>query len=153
MSGEVDLPTLLRTLRPVLRDGEWAFVSLPSDAAAAHRDRALAWFAEDEGVSLVLPRAHAEAHALPHDGVFRCLTLTVPSSLAAVGLTAAVAHALAECGIAANVIAAAHHDHVLVPSARADEAIDVLLALSERAAVSESAAPRTSGRAGSPRGP
>ena len=133
MGGEVDLPTLLRTLRPVLRDGEWAFVSLPSHVAAAHRDAALASFVEDEGVSLVVPRAHAEAHALPHDGAFRCLTLTVHSSLAAVGLTAAVARALAERGIAANVIAAAHHDHVLVPSARADDAMDALRALSARA--------------------
>jgi hypothetical protein len=135
VGGATDLPTLLRALRPVLRDGEWAFVSLPADAAAAHRDAALASFVEDEGVSLVLPRAHAEAHGLPHDGAFRCLTLTVHSSLAAVGLTAAVAHALAECGIAANVIAAAHHDHVLVPSGRADEALHALLALSERARI------------------
>ena len=119
----------------MLRAGEWAFVSLPPDAAPAHRDVAMASFVEDEGVSLVLPRAHADAHALPYDGVFRCVTLTVGSSLAAVGLTAAVARALAERGIAANVIAAAHHDHVLVPSARADEAMDALAALSERARI------------------
>ena len=153
MAGEDDLPTLLRALRPVLRDGEWAFVSLPPDAAAAHRDAALASFVEDEGVSLVLPRAHADAHALAHDGAFRCITCTVHSSLQAVGLTAAVASALAMRGIPANVIAAAQHDHVLVPSARADEAMDVLLALSERGSVSPPAAPRTSGRAGSPRDP
>jgi hypothetical protein len=142
MGGEVDLPTLLRTLRPVLRAGEWVFVSLPPDVATAHRDAALASFGEDEGVSLVLPRAHADAHALPYDGAFRCVTLTVRSSLAAVGLTAAVAGALAARGIATNVIAAAHHDHVLVPSARADESVAALEALAG-AAVSPPAGPRT----------
>ncbi len=40
---------------------------------------------------------------------------TVHSSLAAVGLTARVAGALAERGISANLIAASHHDHVFVP--------------------------------------
>lgn len=143
VGSEVDLPTLLRTLRPVLRDGEWAFVSLPSHVAAAHRDAALASFVEDEGVSLVLPRGHAEAHALAHDGAFRCITCTVHSSLQAVGLTAAIASALAARGIPANVIAATRHDHVLVPSARVDEAVDALRALSERASVSPPAAPRT----------
>jgi hypothetical protein len=127
--GERDLDRLLAALAPALRDGEWVFVSLPPGDAAAHRDAALAWYAEDEGISLVLPRAHAESHGLAHDGAFRCLTLTVHSSLAAVGLTAAVAGALAARGIAANVIAAARHDHVFVPAARADEALAILTAL------------------------
>ena len=48
------------------------------------------------------------------------------SSLEAVGLTAAVAAALAEAGISANVVAAFHHDHVFVPAERAEEALDCL---------------------------
>jgi hypothetical protein len=48
------------------------------------------------------------------------------SSLEAVGLTAAVATALAARGIAANVIAGARHDHVFVPAARADDALAAL---------------------------
>jgi len=46
--------------------------------------------------------------------------------LAAVGLTAAVARALADAGISCNVVAAAHHDHLFVPVDRAAEAIEAL---------------------------
>ncbi len=48
------------------------------------------------------------------------------SALEAVGLTAAVAAALTERGIPANVIAAKQHDHVLVPVERADDAITAI---------------------------
>jgi hypothetical protein len=128
-----DLHTLLRTLAPVLRDGEWVFCSLDPEVARTHAHAALASVREDEGTSLVLTRAHAAAAGLPDAPTFRCLTLTVHSSLEAVGLTAAVATALAARGIAANVIAGACHDHLLVPAARADEALAVLRALSDDA--------------------
>ena len=58
------------------------------------------------------------------------ITLGVQSSLAAVGLTARVATVLAERGIAANVIAGCHHDHVFVPWDRRDEALQALRGLS-----------------------
>ena len=45
----------------------------------------------------------------------------------AVGLTAAFSHALGEAGISCNVTAGYHHDHLLVPSARADEAVEARL--------------------------
>ncbi|GLC24431.1 ACT domain-containing protein [Roseisolibacter agri] len=128
-----DLPTLLRSLAPVLRDGEWVFCWLDHDAAQAHAEHALASMREDDGMSLVLPLAHARAHGLPDTPAFRCITLTVHSSLEAVGLTAAVSGALAARGIAANVIAGARHDHVFVPEMRADEALAVLQALSRGA--------------------
>ena len=44
------------------------------------------------------------------------------SALEAVGLTAAVATALAAAGIPANVLAGYSHDHLLVPEDRADDA-------------------------------
>ena len=58
------------------------------------------------------------------------ITLAVHSSLEAVGLTAAVAGALAEQGISANMVAAFHHDHLFVPWSRRAEAMVVLRALS-----------------------
>ena len=57
------------------------------------------------------------------------LTLDVHSSLLAVGLTAAVSTALAEAGIPCTMIAGFHHDHLLVPVDRADDAIRVLRSL------------------------
>ena len=59
----------------------------------------------------------------------RQVTLGVFSALDGVGLTAAVAGALAERGIACNVVAALRHDHAFVPEARAEEAVEALRAL------------------------
>jgi len=50
----------------------------------------------------------------------------------AIGVTAWFAQALAAAGIACNVIAGVHHDHLFVPIERAQAAVDVLCAL-ERA--------------------
>lgn len=95
---------------------------------------------EDEGLSLVVPREAAEASGLEASAPLRCITLRVHSSLAAVGLTAAVAQALADEGISANVIAGAHHDHVFVPAADAARALGALAALSRRAAMPQTPA-------------
>ncbi|CCA53561.1 hypothetical protein SVEN_0274 [Streptomyces venezuelae ATCC 10712] len=54
------------------------------------------------------------------------ITLRVHSALDAVGLTAAVAGALAEAGLSCNVVAGFHHDHLFVEHARAQEALAVL---------------------------
>jgi uncharacterized protein len=58
----------------------------------------------------------------------------VHSALDAVGLTAAVSRALAAAGLSCNVLAGLHHDHLLVPAGRADEALAVLRELSRAAA-------------------
>ena len=57
------------------------------------------------------------------------LTLDVESALDSVGLTAAVATALAAQRIPCNVLAGFHHDHLLVPESRADEAMAILRSL------------------------
>jgi hypothetical protein len=63
----------------------------------------------------------------------RCITLNVYSSLERVGLTAAVAQALADESIACNMVAAYHHDHAFVPASDADRAMAVLTALQSSA--------------------
>ena len=63
----------------------------------------------------------------------RCITLNVFSSLEGVGLTAAVSAALGDNGIACNMVAAFHHDHVFVPSKMGDQALEVLLSLQSQA--------------------
>ena len=66
----------------------------------------------------------------PTERHFRCITLRVHSSLHAVGLTAAVSAELARHAVSANVVAGYFHDHVLVPSDRAEEALKHLENLS-----------------------
>jgi hypothetical protein len=131
MSRSRELDDLLASLSPILRDGEYVFVTIPGGAYGAGRELGpLAAFAEDEGLTLVIPRERAATAGLPFTGVFRMITLGVRSDLGAVGLTAAVAAALTARGISANVLAAYFHDHVFIPSDRASEALHALEALS-----------------------
>lgn len=118
-------------MEPVLREGEFVFVTFPDSVYGAHAElNPIAAFAEDEGLTLIVPREHADAAGRDYDGVFRMVTLNVHSSLAAVGLTAAAAEILASRGISTNVVAAFYHDHVFVPVERADEALLALKRLS-----------------------
>lgn len=125
-SGLRDLTELLRALEPVRRPGEFVVVSTTNETTLP----ALATVEEDEGTTLVLERHEADAFRLGHTGTFAWITLTVHSSLEAVGLTAAVSKALADRAIPCNVLAGFHHDHLLVPSDRAEEAIAALRDLS-----------------------
>lgn len=132
MSGITDLQLLLSTLNPVLADGEFVFLTQSGqerDAAAALNPIAI--FQETEGLSLIVSRIEAQDAGQAYQGVYRMITLQVHSSLEAVGLTAAVAEKLAEKGISANVVAAFHHDHVFVPTEKADAAIGALQELQE----------------------
>jgi hypothetical protein len=86
---------------------------------------------EAEGTTVVVAVSEAERLGLAPDFAAAWLTLEVPSALDAVGFTAAVATALAAESIPCNVFAGYHHDHLLVPSERADEAIEILNALRE----------------------
>jgi hypothetical protein len=62
------------------------------------------------------------------------IVLEVHSALDGTGLTAAVSRALEWAGIACNMVAAYHHDHVFVPQGDADRALGVLKRLqSEKA--------------------
>ncbi len=121
---------MLAALAPRLLPGDYVFACLPESAAADSAALApMATFREEEGLTVVVERGSAEQAGLSFDGVFRCITLGLNSSLDEVGLTAAVATALAARDISANVIAAFHHDHVFVPAGRADEALAVLQGL------------------------
>ena len=127
MPGETDLTAMLASLEVERRPGTFTFVTgeWPELAAAAH-----ATIDEAEGRTLVVP-VH-DAHSAGATVAFEAswLTLTVHSALEAVGLTAAFSAALGDAGISCNVLAGYHHDHLLVPADRADEAIEVLRRLS-----------------------
>jgi uncharacterized protein len=102
----------------------------PDRARAGHRARL---FRENEGVSLILEQRSALAHGLDANLPMRRIVLEVLSALDGVGLTAAVATALADAKIPCNVVAAFHHDHVFVPEAEADRALAILRDLQARA--------------------
>lgn len=126
MAGETDLATMLATLDVERRPGTFAFVSgdHPSFAAAS-----AAMIVEDEGATWVVPFEVAASAGVDADFEAAWLTLTVHSALEAVGLTAAFSRALGDAGIPCNVLAGFHHDHLLVPADRADDAIAALRSL------------------------
>jgi hypothetical protein len=127
MGGITDLNTLLAYLRPHLQEGEFVFCTLPGAAYGAGAEhRPVAAIAEEEGLTLILPREHADAAGLSYEESFRMLTPRVHSSLTAIGITAAVTMRLAERGISSNVVAAFYHDHIFVPSALARKAVEAL---------------------------
>jgi len=123
-----DLPELLANLAVRRRPGRWCMVTGVPVAGLA----AAATVVEDEGVTAVVSVADAERLGIEPGFVAAWLTLEVPSALDIVGLTAAVATALAAEGIACNVLAGYHHDHLLVPVDQADRAITALAALRSR---------------------
>lgn len=113
-------------LAPERVEGTYTFHSTTGRIPAAHVQ---AIVVEDEGTTVVLEVGEAAKLELDGEGRFAWITLTAATQLDAVGITAAVSTALAERGIACNVLAGFHHDHLLVPEDRADEALEVLAAL------------------------
>ncbi|GIG54358.1 ACT domain-containing protein [Demequina activiva] len=133
MTGETDLDTLLTSMRPELDPVTYVWASVDGLASAAALIDAVATVREAEGLTLVLPIDAAGRHGLEFEFPSARISLTVHSSLEAVGLTAAFARALADVGISANVVAGFHHDHLFVPQDRAAEAMTALRRLaSER---------------------
>lgn len=127
-----DLPTLLRSMHPVLNAGTYVFATVPANHAL---DPAaiVASIREPEGLSVIMSESDAVRHELLP--LFRCawITLTVHSDLAAVGLTAAFAAALTQAGVSCNVVAGANHDHIFVPDELASKAMDAMIALQQQA--------------------
>ena len=83
-------------------------------------------FKETEGTTLILKKEIADKHQLHYPFVAAWITLTIHSSLTAVGLTAAFATALAAENISCNVVAAFYHDHIFMGVGDAKKAMEVL---------------------------
>lgn len=129
MTAITDLNQLLAGLSPRLELGEYTFCSVPEDETLPAWLEPLATIREPEGLSVVISVEAAARAGLDGAGAFRMISLRVMSSLNAVGLTAAVAHALAKKEISANVVAGYHHDYIFVPAEHADAALAALESL------------------------
>jgi hypothetical protein len=120
-----DLAEILAALTVSRRDGVFVMCTV-DDLPDADLEAVLF---EDEGITIVLPLAQAEELRLTWGFEAAWLTIDVLTALDGVGLTAAVSRALTDAGIACNVLAGFHHDHILVPVDAADRAMDAITAL------------------------
>ncbi|MBX9458154.1 MAG: ACT domain-containing protein [Rhizobium sp.] len=130
MAGEDDLGKLLATMRPELQPGTFVFAILDDHDIPAGLDP-IGTFREAEGTTLILPAHDAGHPAIVASKPMRQITLTVHSSLEAIGLTAAFATELTRHGISANVVAGYYHDHIFVGAEDAERAVVALQSLSE----------------------
>jgi len=132
MAGEPvsGLKDMLAGMNPHCDPRPHQFLDLPTeDANADWIDDPFAVIREDEGVTYIV----ATDKAVGNEQDFARITLQVHSALQGVGLTAAVANALAEADVACNVIAGFHHDHLFVPWYRREDAMVILKRLSDDA--------------------
>ena len=130
MSGETDLAKILKTLKPKHIAGDYVF-SVVNDLNKFNLNDIIFFFREEEGTTVVLKKEIADKLMLEYTFVAAWITLTVHSSLEAVGLTAAFSKVLSENGISCNVVAANFHDHIFVHTKNVANAMKILKALSE----------------------
>lgn len=130
MSGEKDLQTLLKSIKPKHNLGEYVFCEIKS-LENINLDEITMLFREKEGITLIVKKEIADKLNLKYTFIASWITFTVHSSLEAVGLTAAFSKALADNGISCNVVAAFYHDHIFVDQKDTEKAIRILNQLSE----------------------
>jgi hypothetical protein len=128
MPGETDLTVLLKNMKPVLHEGEYVFCSV-TNINEIDIKKVIGTFTEKEGTTVILSKANADLLNLTYSFVCSWITLTVNSSLEAIGLTAAFSTALSKEGISCNVIAGYYHDHIFVHKRDANSAMKVLSSL------------------------
>lgn len=128
MTGETELTKLLQNMKPELNTGEYVYCLVNSLEQAAIL-KPIGIFQEKEGTTVILSKEQADAASLSYPTICAWITLTVHSSLEAVGLTAIFSKALTNANISCNVIAGYYHDHIFVPVKDAERAMEVLFAL------------------------
>src|SRR5574344_2077337 len=117
MSGITELEKLLSTMHPVISDENFVFCTSDRTMQELCDLNPWALIKENEGTTI---------------------TLSMHSSLEAVGLTAAISDKLSEFTISANVVAGYYHDHIFVQKDKAEEAVELLKELGKKAADNQS---------------
>lgn len=130
MSGATNLKELLKTLQPEHIAGDFVFCVV-DDPHKVNLVDVVMLFKEQESYTIIIRKELADSLGLLYSFVAAMITLTVHSSLAAVGLTASFSKALADNGISCNVVAGFYHDHIFVDKKDIDKAMRTLRELSK----------------------
>ena len=130
MSGEINLQTLIKSIRPKLNDGDYVFCT-EEEITLIDTNKVICFFKEAEAYTIIIKKSLADELGMTYSYVAAWITLTVHTSLDAVGLTAAFSTALGDNGISCNVVAAYYHDHIFVRKQDAEKAMMILNNLSK----------------------
>ena len=120
----------MKTMKPKLNEGEFVFCEVES-LKSIDIDEVLMTFKEQESITVIMEKKIADKWHLKYAYISSWITLTVHSSLEAVGLTATFSKALSEHNISCNVVAAFYHDHIFVDQNDAVKAMEILNKFSE----------------------
>lgn len=129
MSKDNNISTLLANLSPQLNEGKYVFVTTELINHVPFTE-IISLIQEDEGFSLILKKEVADRLNLQYSYVASWITLSLPTSLDAVGLTAAFSNELAKKKISCNVVAGFYHDHIFVDHKDTKAALSVLNSMS-----------------------
>lgn len=130
MNGEKNLEILLKTMKPKMNLGEFVFCEVYNLEKIKLNEIVMS-FREEESITIVIKKEIADMLNLKYSFIASWITLTIHSSLEAVGLTAAFSKALSEKGISCNVVAAFYHDHIFVDKKDTKKAMEILNKFSE----------------------
>ncbi len=130
MSGEKNLEILLKTMQPKLNAGEFVFCEV-ANLDNINANEIIMTLREQESITIITKKEIADQLQLHYSFIASWITLTIHSSLEAVGLTAAFSKALSENNISCNVVAALYHDHIFVNTKDTEKAMEILNKFSE----------------------
>ena len=117
----------LNNLNPVLLEDEYVFCTFLSSIYGDHSKlNPIASFNEKEGLTLVVKKEIAKFNNLEFKDTFKCISLSLISSLTSIGLTALISKVLADNKISVNIYAGYYHDHIFVPLEKANDAFKLL---------------------------
>lgn len=107
MSDETNLSYLLKNINPILHDDDFIFISVKEEELSYfQRLKPILIFQEKEGITIIISQNIADKNKLIYDSAFKMITLTVNSSLNAVGFLAHISSKFAEAEIPVNVVSA-----------------------------------------------
>ncbi len=111
-------------MNPHLHEEEYVIGTLPHGRSIPHA--ALGAFHEPEATTIYLTRKAAIDLGIGAETPWALVTLSVHSSLSAIGFLARITHSLAACGISVNPISAFYHDHIFIPWGKREQALSTL---------------------------